>query len=182
MAFAPVATKSSKLSLFAAPAPNYKDFSGPPDGDYVRYVEGLMVWSQQEHERQRLKSLGEKARAQTQSDHQWGRSPAATAPARSASAVLASTAQPGSVEGRLERLRRKAAAQASKLSTQIPQPEGNRTKPQAKASVFGVLAMFAGFVLAGMFAPALLPVVIIGWVVFNVVRAVRAASSSSSKS
>ena len=177
MAFAPVTTKSNKLRLFAAPAPNYKDFSGPPDGDYVRYVEGLMAWSQQEYERQRLKSLGDKVRVQTQSDHQWGRAPVA-APASLASNTAPMT-QPGSVESKLERLRRKAAAKASKLSTQIPQPEGNRRKPQAKASVGSVIAMFAGFVLAGMFAPALLPVVIIGWVVFNVIRAVRTASSST---
>ncbi len=33
------------------PPPALADYSGPPNGDYVRYVEQLMQWSEQEHRR-----------------------------------------------------------------------------------------------------------------------------------
>lgn len=179
MAFAPATPQPSKLRLFSVPAPNYKDFNGPPDGDYVRYVEGLMAWAEQEQERQRLQLLGDKARAQTQTDSQWGRTPAISRASAQRAQSVDSMAQSGGVESKLERLRRKAAAQASKLQTQMPQPKNDSKKPPAKISFFMVVAIFAGFVLVGSFAPALLPVAIIGWVAFNVIRAVRGAASSS---
>lgn len=69
-----------KRRLFAAPKPNYQDFSGPPNGDYVRYVEGLMAWAEQEQERLRLKALGDKARATP--DAAWGRTASKPATSR----------------------------------------------------------------------------------------------------
>ena len=180
MAFAPV-SDSKKRSLFAAPKPNYKDYSGPPDGDYVRYVEGLLRWAEQEQERQRLKALGEQTRSQNHSDSHWGRSSA-----KPSVLTQLSAPQPGSTDSAMERWKRKAQAQAAKLQ-QNAQRTGTEARkqgaahpaPALKASALSVVAMFAGLVLAGFFAPALLPVIIIAWVVFNVIRAVRTASSAN---
>lgn len=178
MAFAPM-SGSKKSGLFGAPAPNYQDFSGPPDGDYARYVEGLMQWSAQEHERQRLKALGEQARSQT--DSHWGR-----VSAKPHVITQLSAQQPGSVDSAAERWKRKAQAQAAKLQQTLPAAakaasagKNASAKPPIQAKGLGIMVLFAGFVLAGIFAPSLLPVFIIGWVVFNVIRAVRAASSSN---
>jgi len=171
-----------KTRLFAAPRPNYNDFSGPPDGDYVRYVEGLMAWSQQEQERQRLKALGDKQRTATARtpDNQWGRSSSAAA------AVAADAfAQPGSVDSAVERFKRKAQRQAIKLQQQAAaaaqSPDKTQRKSGAKsAGIGGSWVLFIGVLIAvSIFASAWLPAVIIAWVVFNVVRAVRAASGAS---
>ena len=183
MAFAP-ASSSKKRSLFSAPAPNFKDFNGPPDGDYARYVEGLMQWSLQEQERLRLKALGDKARSS--SDSEWGRESAK--PAVTAALPISPATQPGSVDNAVERWKRKAQAQAAKRqqsTAAVSAPTGRigedtsaNAGPKTKAKGLGIFAIFAMFALAAIFAPGLLPFAIIGWVVLNVIRAVRAASSS----
>jgi hypothetical protein len=201
MAFVPVKLSRTqptrKRSLFGANAPNYQDFSTPPDGDFARYVEGLMAWGEQEQERLRLKALGDKSRSTT--DIQWGRiskgSPSASSAVRPAS-MPPSAVQPGSTETPIKRFKRKAQDQANKLQHQAmqagqavvsksaPPPSqqgaGSDSVPVAQVSKGLPMALvFAAFVAAGIFAPALLPVVIIGWVLFNVIRAVRAGSSKS---
>lgn len=175
MAFAPV-SDSRKRSLFAAAQPNFKDYSGPPDGDYVRYVEGLLRWAEQEQERQRLKVLGEQARRQDHSESHWGRTSA-----KPSVLTQLSAPQPGSTDGAIERWKRKAQAQAAKLQQVGSTEKGASVSPALKISglrAFSVIAVFAVFVLVGIFAPTLLPVVIIAWVVLSVIRAVRAASST----
>lgn len=62
---------ATRQRLFAGSKPNYKDFSSPPNGDYVRYVEGLMAWAEEEQERLRLQALGAKSREMP--DAAWGR-------------------------------------------------------------------------------------------------------------
>jgi hypothetical protein len=201
MAFAPVKLSRTqparKRSLFGTNAPNYQDFSTPPDGDFARYVEGLMAWGEQEQERLRLKALGDKSRSTT--DIQWGRTATGTASASSAVRSAASAtiaAQPGSTETPMEHFKRKAQDQVTKLQQQalqsrqasasksapptMTQGAGGASVPVAKvAKGLPMVLVFAAFVAAGIFAPALLPMVIIGWVVFNVIRAVRAGSSKS---
>ena len=187
-----------KRSLFGSNAPNYQDFSTPPDGDFARYVEGLMAWGEQEQERLRLKALGDKSRSSA-TDIQWGRAatgtPSASIAVRSATAA-AIAAQPGSTETPMERFKRKAQDQVTKLqqqalqagqtsaSSSVPKTmqhgASSASAPVAKVSKgLPVVLVFAAFVVAGVFAPALVPVVIIGWVAFNVIRAVRAGSSKS---
>lgn len=170
-----------KTRLFAASRPNYNDFNGPPDGDYVRYVEGLMAWAQQEQERQRLKTLGDKQRTSTARtpDAQWGRS------ASAAAAVAGDAfAQPGSVDSAVERFKRKAQRQAMKLQQQAAAaaqwPDKAERKSAAKSGgIGGSWVLFIGVLIAvSIFASAWLPAVIIAWVVFNVIRAVRAASGA----
>ena len=177
MSFAPVTAKR-KGSLFSPRAPNFQDFSAPPNGDYVRYVDDLMAWAVQEQERARLKALGEQARATP--DAQWGRQGTA---AQRAADEERRAAQPGGVESRLERLQRTAKAQARKLQTQSPpaaRSAGDATKPAAGFSLrhVAVVAAIIGLVLLGFFAASLLPIAIMAWVVFSVFRAVRAASSA----
>lgn len=178
MAFAPV-NGSTQRGQSGASAPNFKDFSGPPNGDYARYVEGLMQWSMQEQERLRLQGLGEQAR--NQADSHWGR-----VSAKPHAITQLSAQQSGSVDSAVERWKRKAQAQAAKLQQTLPAATkavnagGDAPAPSAiSAKGLSILALFAGFALAGFFAPSLLPVVIIGWLVFNVIRAVRAASSAN---
>ena len=184
MALLPAAP-SRKLKLFAAARPNYSDYSGPPDGDYVRYVEGLVAWSQQEQERQRLKALGEKGREKSSAlpDSSWGRAPAKSSVA---SVTADSYAQPGSVDTKVDRIKRKVQAQALKLQQQAADASkatptaaakkaATKTATKANMQASGVI-FFAMLVAVAIFATDWLPVVIIGWVAFAVIRTVRAAS------
>ena len=171
---------ANQRRLWTASRPNFNDFNGPPDGDYVRYVDNLMAWSQQEQERQRLKALGEKqgvARASTP-DNQWGRAP-------SQPVVAVSTAQSGSVDSAVERFKRKAQLQAARLqqqaatasSTAAPSSGRRAGVPPAKLSASWMLVV-AGLIAVSIFATEWLPVAIIGWVAWNVYRTVRAASGA----
>ena len=172
-----------KNRWFAAPRPNYNDFSGPPDGDYVRYVEGLMAWSQQEQERQQVKALADKQHPSTPRapENQWGRSSSTATPTGAADAL----AQPGSVDSAMERFKRKAQRQALKLQQQAAAAAQSPDKMQRQsgtksAGVGSSWMLFIGVLIAvSIFASAWLPAVIIAWVVFNVVRTVRAASGAS---
>lgn len=104
---------SAKRRLFAATRPNYKDFSSPPNGDYVRYVEGLMAWAEQEQERARLKALGKASQATP--DAAWGRTSAGAA----ASRALPSAAQtPGRADKPWSPWVRKAQAHVQNLQQQ----------------------------------------------------------------
>lgn len=187
MAFAPAGGKK-KRSFFTAAPPNYQDFNGPADGDYARYVEGLMAWAAQEQESVRLKALGTKARAVAVPDAQWGREgSAASRSAQRAAAEVVSAAQSGGVESGMDRLQRKAKAQVRQWKLDHPSSSADASHMQgAKSALGSVLGMrsawfwvlMVGLVMVGIFASSLLPVVIIGWLVFNVIRVVRAASSS----
>ena len=175
MAFAPANHTPNKSRLFSARKPNYKDFSGPPNGDYARYVDELMAWAAQEQESQRLKNVSDKAR---QSDSTWGRG------SDKSSIVNQPMAQPGSVDSAVERLKRKAQAQAVKFQQQAQkkapgmQQSAAQKKPFSKVKGFNLLAVFAGFVLTSIVAPSLTPFVLLAWVVYSVISAVRTASRS----
>ena len=161
-----------KTRLFAPSRPNYNDFSGPPDGDYVRYVEDLMAWAEHEQQRQRLRALGEKSALQS-SEQEWGRTPAQPVPKPASTA--ASTTEPGSVESAVARFQRKA----QRLQQQAQAQSTSKNKPQA--SSLGWVLLIPMLVVAGIFAPDLLPVVIVLWVVFNVIQTVRKASQSNKR-
>ncbi len=175
MAFAPANHTPNKSRLFSAPRPNYKDFSGPPNGDYARYVDELMAWAAQEQESQRLKSMGDKARL---TDSTWGRG------SDTSNVVNQPMAQPGSVDSAVERFKRKAQAQAVKLQQQAQKKTPGMQQPAAEKKAFGkvkgfnLLAVFAGFVLTSIVAPSLTPFVLLAWVVYSVISAVRSASRS----
>lgn len=163
--------------LSASP-PNFQDFTGPPNGDYVRYVEGLLAWSAQEQERQRIEARRTSApatqnSAAVQPDSQWGRNVRQDA-----------RAEPGSVQRTTDGFAPKppssaasANASASPGSTAGTSPAWRSKLATVRALPLSVGVFMLGMVAAGIFAPALLPVLIIGWVVLNVIRAVRAASA-----
>lgn len=178
----------TKRSFFTVAPPNYQDFNGPSDGDYARYVQGLMAWADQVQERVRLQALGAKARAVAVPDAQWGREgSAASRSAQRAAAEVVSAAQSGGVESHMDRLQRKAKAQVHQWRLDHPSasPDAKHAQGAKKASAL-LLSMrnpwlwvfMVVLVLIGIFASSLLPVVIIGGLVFNVIRAVRAASSA----
>ena len=178
------ANKTSKLRLFSASKPNYSDYNGPANGDYVRYVEGLVAWSEQEQERQRLRALADKNQVSKAADSQWGRAPAK--PVVVTSVATSTYAQPGSVDTAVDRMKRKAQAQAAKLQQQAAAARTssaggttprNAQKSQEKVAKQSSWVLFIGVLIAvSMFATSWLPVVIIAWVVWNVFRTVRAAS------
>ena len=177
-------TTSARKTRWLAPSrPDYNDFSGPSDGDYVRYVEGLMEWAQQEQERQRLEALGAKhpVTSERPPDSQWGRSPR-QAVAAPVSADASAVAQTGSVESAVERLKRKAQIQAARLQQQAASKSSGSSACPCKAlppSLVFSWMWFLGLLIAvSLFATAWLPAVIVAWVVFNVFRAVRAASAT----
>lgn len=175
MAFAPANHTPNKSRLFSVRRPNYKDFSGPPNGDYARYVDELMAWAAQEQESQRLKNVSDKARL---SDSTWGRG------SDKSSIVNQPMGQPGSVDSAVDRLKRKAQAQAVKFQQQAQkkapgmQQSAAQKKPFSKVKGFNLLAVFAGFVLTSIFAPRLTPFMLLAWVVYSVISAVRSASRS----
>lgn len=175
MAFAPANHTPNKSRLFSTRKPNYKDFSGPPNGDYARYVDELMAWTAQEQETQRLKNVSDKARV---SDSTWGRGH------DKSSIVNQPMAQPGSVDSAVDRFKRKAQAQAAKLQQQAQKKTSGTQQPAAEKKPFGKvkgfkqLAVFAGFVLTSIVAPSLTPFVLLAWVVYSVISAVRTASRS----
>lgn len=161
-----------KTRLFAPSRPNYSDFNSPPDGDYVRYVEDLMAWAEHEQQRQRLHALGEKSALQS-SEQEWGRTPAA--PALKPSSTAVPTTEPGSVEGAVARFQRKAQQLQQKAQAQ------GTSKGKPQASSLGWVLLIPMLVVAGIFAPDLLPVVIVLWVVFSVIQSVRKASQSNKR-
>ena len=183
MALLPAAP-SRKLKLFAVARPNYSDYNGPPDGDYVRYVEGLVAWSEQEQERQRLKALGAKGHvpASAPPDSEWGHAPSKSAAAASVTTNVYT--QPGGVETAVDRLKRKAQAQAVKLQQQAnssPKTQttaaGTTQKPQKKTVAQSSWLLFIGALIAvAIFASDWLPIAIVAFAAINLVRAVRKAS------
>ncbi|MFZ7311085.1 hypothetical protein [Comamonas jiangduensis] len=139
----------------------------------MRYVEGLVAWSEQEQERQRLKALGAK-----------GHVPA-SAPSKSAAAASVNAyAQPGGLETAVDRLKRKAQAQAVKLQQQANSATKTQTtatgttqKPQKKAVAQSSWLLFIGALMAvAIFASDWLPIAIVAFAAINLVRAVRKAS------
>ena len=179
------AQSSRKRKLFAASRPNYADYSGPSDGDYVRYVENLMTWAEQEQERQRLKAVGTpNAQAAAAQESAWGRGSANSSVPPVAVPPMA--AAPGSVDSAVDRFKRKAQRQAAQLQRQAaaassssPAPAASQAPRSAQAKVttqFSGLLFIGVLIAVGIFATGWLPAVIIGWVVLNVFRTVRAAS------
>ena len=172
--------------------PNYNDFTGPADGDYVRYVEQLMAWSEAEQARLRLQAPGERQRSTLERtpDSQWGRSAGsqsvASAPAKTkakSKSKAPDAVPPGSADTAVAHLQRQARLARQQLA-RVQQPAGAfgqaahtpANGPALRASSWVLLV--AALVAVGLFATAWLPAVIIVWVVFNLFRAVRAASGA----
>lgn len=145
-------SKKTPSDLRHLPPPALTDYSGPPDGDYVRYVERLMAWAEQEHVRTggfALPNVIDTTAAQKVA------APKAADIVRQVSAMLEKNgpAQPGTSKNR---------------------PAAKSTAPRQKAAsfLFG-LALLAAFI----FKPEFIPLAIGLWVVLGVRRALRAAKA-----
>lgn len=131
---------STKRRLFAAPRPNYKDFSSPPNGDYVRYVDGLMAWAEQEQERLRLQALGKVSQATP--DAAWGRSSTGAAAPRalsSASPAQGHDDKPWApwvrkAQAHVQKLQQAAGEVAQTADTLEPRSKSKPTSSSAKGS------------------------------------------------
>ena len=143
-------SKKTPSDLRHLPPPALTDYSGPPDGDYVRYVERLMAWAEQEHVRTGGFALSNAASTTA--------APKAAAPkaddiVRQVSAMLEK-------EAKIAAPRQKAAA-------------AKALQPSKAASFLFGLALLAAFI----FKPEFIPLAIVLWVVLGVRRALRAAKA-----
>jgi len=143
-------SKKTPSDLRHLPPPALTDYSGPPDGDYVRYVERLMAWAEQEHVRTGGFALSNAASTTA--------APKAAAPkaddiVRQVSAMLEK-------ETKIAAPRQKAAA-------------AKALQPSKAASFLFGLALLAAFI----FKPEFIPLAIVLWVVLGVRRALRAAKA-----
>ena len=167
------AKRTVKSRLFGMSAPDLSDARPPANGDYASYVEHLMRWTELEQSRQRSRDVG----AALHVNSQW-KSPEAAPTAGAADS------------DRMQRIKQKVAA-ARSVKTQQPMEtiadglfggildaskQGAKAKGKgnqsaiAKAAplIFGVLVALMVFDVISL---SWIPVLIIGWVVFNVMLA-----------
>ena len=151
-------SKKTPSDLRHLPPPALTDYSGPPDGDYVRYVERLMAWAEQEHVRTGGFALSNAASTTA--------APKAGDIVRKVSAMLDKNgpAQPGASKKRPEA---KIAAPRQKAAA------AKALQPSKAASFLFGLALLAAFI----FKPEFIPLAIGLWVVLGVRRALRAAKA-----
>ncbi len=148
------------------PPPDLFSYQGPPNGDYVRYVEQLMAWAEQEHARTGtyvLPTTGVTAAAPITSVAQLKNSP-------STRGQTGSAAQGDVVRQVMQMLEQSAKPPASTGAAA-------KTKQAAKrgggvANVVFVAAMVA----AVFYLEDAIPLVIIGFVIWNVVRLLRSVN------
>lgn len=177
MSFVPASPAAPRLRFRRAAKPNFNDFSGPPDGDYVRYVAGLMDWAQEEQERLRLQALV--APAQTPGS-EWGREPSRSAD-RSATALRSANAPRATAAGqvarspdKLEKWKRRAQEQAARVQREAAAPAASTPRPAAKGPGLLLLALMIGmFLVLANWLPAGLPVLLLAWLVWNIWRSRR---------
>lgn len=179
------AKPSRALKLRGADAPNYRDFSTPHDGDYVRYVDALMQWAEQEQARMRLQVLGEKALSN--SDSQWGRRSApsnvgaSSTPSvsrRNFSASDARSREPGSVDSAVERWKRKAKVRAAQVSRNVASAASPKSNGVDKRKIWQfaiAIALLSAFLLIGDWLPAGMSAIVIAWLVLHQFQSVRRA-------
>lgn len=156
-------SKKTPSDLRHLPPPALTDYSGPPDGDYVRYVERLMAWAEQEHARTGGFALSNVTN--TTAAPKAAASKAADI-VRQVSAMLEKNgpAQPG------------AGKKRPAVKTAAPRQKAAAAKalqPSKVASFLFGLAFLAAFI----FKPEFIPLAIGLWVVLGVRRALQAAKA-----
>lgn len=169
-----------KLRLRSPSKPNYSDFQGPPDGDYVRYVQDLMDWAELESERARWQAARQ--------------APIASGTSSTPSRKAAPSAKATPVE-------RKAQRSGASAANALAQTEWGRSPSQAPAVVNQLLggdraqqaegkdkpaavsltwvALAVSFVLVAIFAPDLMPILIIGWMAGGVALQIHKAKKKA---
>lgn len=140
------------------PPPALADYSGPPNGDYVRYVEQLMQWSEQEHRRTGGFAL---PTAQPHAGQVGAKASAATKAASKKEEVV---------------------RQVTQMLAQSKAASAGQGKPGLPAASMKVPSIVFGMVLLGLLVlkAEWIPLAIVLWVVWNVRRLLRSAKAASS--
>lgn len=140
------------------PPPALADYSGPPNGDYVRYVEQLMQWSEQEHRRTGGFTL---PTAQPHAGQVGAKASAATKAASKKEEVV---------------------RQVTQMLAQSKAASAGQDKPGLPAASMKVPSIVFGMVLLGLLVlkAEWIPLAIVLWVVWNVRRLLRSAKAASS--
>ena len=140
------------------PPPALADYSGPPNGDYVRYVEQLMQWSEQEHRRTGGFTL---PTAQPHAGQVGAKASAATKAASKKEEVV---------------------RQVTQMLAQSKAASAGQDKPSLPAASMKVPSIVFGMVLLGLLVlkAEWIPLAIVLWVVWNVRRLLRSAKAASS--
>lgn len=140
------------------PPPALADYSGPPNGDYVRYVEQLMQWSEQEHRRTGGFTL---PTVQPHAGQVGAKASAATKAASKKEEVV---------------------RQVTQMLAQSKAASAGQDKPGLPAASMKVPSIVFGMVLLGLlvFKAEWIPLAIVLWVVWNVRRLLRSAKAASS--
>ena len=140
------------------PPPALADYSGPPNGDYVRYVEQLMQWSEQEHRRTGGFTL---PTAQPHAGQVGAKASAATKAASKKEEVV---------------------RQVTQMLAQSKAASAGQGKPGLPAASMKVPSIVFGMVLLGLLVlkAEWIPLAIVLWVVWNVRRLLRSAKAAPS--
>lgn len=144
------------------PPPALADYSGPPNGDYVRYVEQLMQWSEQEHRRTGGFAL---PTAQPHAGQVGAKASAATKAA-----------------SKKESKKEEVVRQVTQMLAQSKAASAGQDKPGLPAASMKVPSIVFGMVLLGLLVlkAEWIPLAIVLWVVWNVRRLLRSAKAASS--
>lgn len=144
------------------PPPALADYSGPPNGDYVRYVEQLMQWSEQEHRRTGGFALP------TAQPHAGQVGTKASAATKAAS--------------KKESKKEEVVRQVTQMLAQSKAASAGQGKPGLPAASMKVPSIVFGMVLLGLLVlkAEWIPLAIVLWVVWNVRRLLRSAKAASS--
>lgn len=144
------------------PPPALADYSGPPNGDYVRYVEQLMQWSEQEHRRTGGFAL---PTAQPHAGQVGAKASAATKAA-----------------SKKESKKEEVVRQVTQMLAQSNTTSAGQDKPGLPAASMKVPSIVFGMVLLGLLVlkAEWIPLAIVLWVVWNVRRLLRSAKAASS--
>lgn len=144
------------------PPPALADYSGPPNGDYVRYVEQLMQWSEQEHRRTGGFAM---LTAQPHAGQVGAKASAATKAA-----------------SKKESKKEEVVRQVTQMLAQSKAASAGQDKPGLPAASMKVPSIVFGMVLLGLLVlkAEWIPLAIVLWVVWNVRRLLRSAKAASS--
>lgn len=156
------------------PPPALADYSGPPNGDYVRYVEQLMQWSEQEHRRTGGFAL---PAAQPHAGQVGAKASAATKAASKKESKKEEV-----VRQVTQMLAQSNTTTSGKKRGAFNPPTAGQDKPGLPAASMKVPSIVFGMVLLGLLVlkAEWIPLAIVLWVVWNVRRLLRSAKAASS--
>lgn len=152
-------------------------YDGPPQGDYVRYVEQLMAWAEREHARSAASAAPS---ASASIAPQPGARPPGAVPLRAdAASATGAVAPQNSVADIVRQVSARLQEQAAQRARPLPSGSKARTQKPTKAAPATIVFMLA-LVALFIFVPDLAPLAIVLWVVWSVFRLLRAVNGGKS--